>query len=81
MKEKILHNWTVQRIFYILMGLGVIAGSVTQKEWLGVLLGAYFLAMGVFAFGCAGTNGCYMGNSATARRLHKQQNLPGKQMK
>lgn len=34
------------------------------KEWFGILIGGYFAAMGVFAFGCAGGN-CYGGNCNT----------------
>lgn len=62
MKERILNNWSVQRIFYVLMGLVVIGGSIAQQEWMGILFGGYFLSMGVFAFGCAAPGGCYTGS-------------------
>lgn len=61
MKDRLLYNWSIQRLFYVLMGLGIIAESIAQKEWMGALLGGYFLSMGVFAFGCAAPGGCYTG--------------------
>lgn len=75
MKNRILYNWTVQRVFYVLIGLIIIIGSVVQKEWLGMLLGGYFFSMGVFAFGCAGANGCYTSHRSHAKHTFKQGNL------
>lgn len=56
MKERILHNWTLLRVLYLIMGGAIIAGSIAQREWLGSLFGAYFASMGVFAYGCAAGN-------------------------
>jgi len=69
MKERLLYNWSIQRLFYVLMGLGIISGSIAEKEWMGALLGGYFLSMGVFAFGCAAPGGCNTGRySSNARQ-------------
>ena len=61
MKERILKGWSLRRILFVAFGLYVIYQSGTDKSWAGVAIGAYFLSMGVFAFGCASGN-CY-GNS------------------
>ena len=37
--------------------------SALTQEWVGVVFGGYFAAMGVFAFGCAAGN-CYGGKCA-----------------
>ena len=56
MKERILTNWTFARVLYLLMGLFVIVQSAMSQQWLGILFGGYFAAMGLFAFGCASGN-------------------------
>jgi hypothetical protein len=38
------------------MGILVIIQSAMISQWLGVVLGAYFASMGLFAFGCASGN-------------------------
>ena len=53
MKDRILKNWTVLRIFYLLIGGVILIQSVSAHEWLGLAIGGYFAAMGIFAFGCA----------------------------
>ena len=60
MKERILSNWSLIRVFYVIIGGTLIIQSVLSNQWIGVLVGAYFAAMGVFAFGCASGN-CYGG--------------------
>lgn len=67
MKERILHNWTFMRVMYVIVGGMVIAGSVTQREWIGILFGAYFASMGIFAYGCAAGN-CGLGYRPSQRR-------------
>jgi hypothetical protein len=64
MKERILKNWTITRVLYLIMGVLIIVQSVSSKEWIGTILGAYFVSMGVFAFGCAAGN-CYPTNYET----------------
>lgn len=61
MKQRIQTGWNARRLLYLITGIAVIAQSVYQKEWLGILIGGYFAAMGLFSLGCAG-GGCF-GNS------------------
>jgi len=61
MKERILTGWNLGRILYLLLGLYVIVATAMEGHWFGVLIGAYFAAMGLFRFGCAAGN-CYTGN-------------------
>ncbi|MEY3194970.1 MAG: hypothetical protein RIQ78_1067 [Bacteroidota bacterium] len=63
MKERILTGWTFQRAVYVLMGSFLIYQSALTQEWVGIVFGGYFAAMGVFAFGCAAGN-CYGGKCA-----------------
>lgn len=60
MKRRILTGWNFRRLLYVALGIAVIAESVSPREWMGILLGGYFAAMGLFAFGCASGN-CYGG--------------------
>ena len=61
MKQRILTGWTFQRALYLLMGGFIVIQSIVQHEWVGILFGSYFAAMGLFAFGCAAGN-CFGGN-------------------
>jgi len=56
MKERILTGWTLARVLYFLLGAVVIVQSVIQQHWLGIAIGSYFAAMGIFRFGCAAGN-------------------------
>lgn len=53
MKERILKNWTVQRLLYTVIGVVVAGSGFMQHDLVSILFGAYFASMGVFAFGCA----------------------------
>ena len=53
MKKRIFENWTLTRALYLGLGISVIIESVMSKQWFGIVLGIYFAAMGLFAFGCA----------------------------
>lgn len=64
MKERITAGWNLQRIILVLTGLGFVVYSISTGTWTGILLGAYFAAMGVFQIGCAAGN-CYSGNCET----------------
>lgn len=64
MKTRILTGWTFTRGLYLVMGSFLIIQSAIQEQWLGVLFGSYFAAMGLFAFGCAAGN-CLGGNCST----------------
>jgi hypothetical protein len=56
MRERILTGWTFQRVMFIVLGLVVVVQSIIQQQWLGLILGSYFTAMGLFSFGCAAGN-------------------------
>ena len=64
MKERILKGWTMTRVVYLLLGSALVWQSIAETQWIGVVLGGYFAAMGVFAFGCA-TGNCYGGQCST----------------
>lgn len=61
MKQRLLTGWNLIRILYLIIGISVIGQSSAQHHWLGIILGVYLSAMGLFAFGCASGN-CYQGN-------------------
>lgn len=52
-KQRLLTGWNFARILYLIMGILVIASSIAEDQWLGILLGGYITSMGLFAFGCA----------------------------
>lgn len=56
MRERILKNWSLVRIFYLLIGGYVAISALMDKQWLLVLAGLWFTAMGVFGLGCASGN-------------------------
>ena len=56
-------GWTIMRGIYVLMGAVVIANAIQIHQWLGVVFGLYFVAMGLFSFGCA-SGTCYSGTSS-----------------
>lgn len=56
MKNRILTNWTVRRALYLALGVYVIVQSIIDKQWLLIVFGAYFAAMGLLAIGCASGN-------------------------
>ena len=68
MKQRILTGWTFSRGLYLAIGIIVVAQSITDHQWIGVVFGAYFASMGLFAFGCAAGN-C---NFATPKQNEKQ---------
>ena len=54
MMKGFLSGWTFRRVLYLGLGTLLIVQSIVNSMWIGVLFGAYFAAMGLFAFGCAG---------------------------
>lgn len=71
MKERIVSGWNLQRVLYVLLGTGLIIQSVMIHQWVGIFFGAYFAAMGIFAFGCAS------GQCAAPRSKRTESALPG----
>ena len=72
MKDRILKDWTVVRVLYIIIGTFLIMQSVKEQQGFGIFIGAYFAAMGLFRFGCASGN-CYGGNCAVDPRIKQQK--------
>ena len=64
MKERILSRWSFGRVLYLVAGSFIIIQSIWEKQLVGVAIGGYFSAMGLFAFGCAAGN-CFGSNCAT----------------
>ena len=56
--KKIFTGWTLPRFFYFLIGGLIFIQSLLVMEWLGIVAGGYFTAMGLFGFGCA-SGQCY----------------------
>ena len=71
MRERILTGWNVQRIFYLIAGAGMIAISVSDHQWFGVVFGLYFASMGLFAFGCASGN-CLGGTCQAETKVNSE---------
>ena len=59
--HRILTGWNFQRAFYLLAGGGLVIFAIMDSQWVGAVLGSYFVAMGVFGFGCS-TGNCEKGN-------------------
>jgi uncharacterized membrane protein YedE/YeeE len=59
MLSRITTGWNFQRGLYVAIGAFVVIQSALHKEWLGVVFGSYFAAMGLFAIGCA-SGACYV---------------------
>ena len=56
MIERIFTGWTWIRAAYFLIGSWVIVQSALEGEWIGIALGAWPAAMGLFGLACAGVN-------------------------
>ena len=61
MLNRLITGWNFIRIIYVVIGVSLIGQFSSQAQWLGVLLGVYISAMGLFGFGCASGN-CSDGN-------------------
>ncbi len=70
MGNGILSNWTVTRALYLIMGLFVVVQAVYEKQYFGIAIGGYFMAMAIFNFGCAAGGCCntYMPDSTAKAR-------------
>jgi len=75
MKERILTGWTITRALYLVMGSIIMIQSILNHHWLGVVFGSYFVAMGIFAFGCAAGN-CISGNCSMDTNQHSNKDIP-----
>lgn len=71
MWHRLTTGWTFIRGIYLLLGIFVIVQSVQERFWAGVAFGAYFSAMGLFAFGCAGGHCATPSQTNTHKTLEK----------
>lgn len=53
MKENLLTGWNFRRALFLIVGIIILVQSGAKSDWLGVALGSYFAAMGLFQIGCA----------------------------
>jgi hypothetical protein len=72
MKDRIFKNWTFIRGLYTVLGIYIIAQSIMDKQWIGLVFGGYFASMGIFAFGCAAGN-CFNVNSTPKSTLNNNE--------
>lgn len=70
MKNRILKNWSIIRVVYVILGTMILVQTVMNREWLGVLIGAYFVIMGLFSIGCASGN-CAIDSSKNPVQTNK----------
>ncbi|HLS29546.1 MAG TPA: hypothetical protein VK021_01675 [Flavobacteriaceae bacterium] len=56
MRDRILKNWTIIRVFYVAIGGYTAVSAFIDSQWAFVLIGTLFGAMGIFGVGCAGGN-------------------------
>ncbi len=64
LKQRIFSQWTFSRVIFAVTGIFIVIQSVIEQQWAGLILGAYFASMGIFAFGCAGGS-CYSSSCST----------------
>ncbi|GGP03863.1 hypothetical protein GCM10010992_13890 [Cloacibacterium rupense] len=48
-----LRDWNIRRTIYLIGGIWAIFQSVMDRMWMLIPFGMYFVAMGIFKFGCA----------------------------
>lgn len=63
-KNRILTGWNLTRVTFLGIGLLMAIQAGANGEWVGILLGSYLGAMGLFAIGCASGN-CSTGSCET----------------
>jgi hypothetical protein len=66
MKEKILSGWNFMRILWLLMGIGIVIQASTEKNFLMMLPGLYFV------FASIANIGCFAGSCATGFSPNKE---------
>ena len=63
-KNKILKNWTLQRLLFVGIGIMLLYDAYFKNEWLGYFIGLYFLGIGFFSIACVSRN-CFGSNCNT----------------
>lgn len=59
MKERVLSGWNFMRVLWLIMGIGIIIQAVTERNFLMLLPGLYFV------FAALANIGCFAGSCAT----------------
>jgi hypothetical protein len=59
MKQRLLSGWNFMRILWLLMGVGMVIQAATEKNFLMILPGLYFV------FASIANVGCFAGSCAT----------------
>lgn len=54
MIHRIFTDWTWTRAAYLIIGLWVVVQSALEGQWIGIVLGMWPAAMGLFGLACAG---------------------------
>ena len=54
--NRIFSNWTWRRVAFLAIGVWVMVQSAVDGQWIGLVLGTWPAAMGLFAVGCASGN-------------------------
>jgi hypothetical protein len=58
-KQKLLTNWHLMRIFRLGIGIWMVVLAFQTYDWAVGLFGAFFLYQAVTDTGCCGAQGCY----------------------
>ena len=72
MLNRIFTGWTFTRAAYLLIGTWVIVQSAIEGQWIGIVLGAWPTAMGLFGLACAGGN-CSTGTCEVKTDIHQRK--------
>ena len=72
MLNRIFTGWTFTRAAYLLIGTWVIVQSAIEGQWIGIVLGAWPAAMGLFGLACAGGN-CSTGSCEVKTDIHQRE--------
>jgi hypothetical protein len=59
MKERLLSGWNFMRVLWLIMGIGIVIQAITEKNFLMLLPGLYFV------FAAIANIGCFSGSCAT----------------
>ncbi len=58
LKERLLTNWHLMRIFRLGIGLMMLVMGFQSKDWMLGLFSTFFLYQAITDTGCCGTRGC-----------------------
>jgi hypothetical protein len=59
MKQRILSGWNFMRMLWLIMGVGIVIQAITERNFLMLLPGLYFV------FAAIANIGCFSGSCAT----------------